>query len=226
MAEENIDEKVLSEEDSLDEPKKKKKKKKKKKVLSEEDSLDKPKKKKKKKKKVQSEEESLDKPIKKKKKKKKVPSKSTKVIEFPVKKWAIRLLIVLACVGGFFKMQESNKAKALAKTYMTSLAALNKLQISCTALWTEVGIAKVCDQDLGEKAIGKYAKEVKLTVIEGRSHRFTAEIKHKKGDRIFQVNKKGDLFLNTNGCLSKIMVMNPDVEFIHKMASTCKTPAS
>ena len=204
MAEENIDEKVLSEEDSSDKPKKKKKKKKK----------------------VQSEEDSLDKPIKKKKKKKKVPSKSTKVIEFPVKKWAIRLLIVLACVGGFFKMQESNKAKALAKTYMTSLAALNKLQISCTALWTEVGIAKVCDQDLGEKAIGKYAKEVKLTVIEGRSHRFTAEIEHKKGDRIFQVNKKGDLFLNTNGCLSKIMVMNPDVEFIHKMASTCKTPAS
>ena len=201
MAEENIDEKVLSEEDSSDKPKKKKKKKKK----------------------VQSEEDSLDKPI---KKKKKVPSKSTKVIEFPVKKWAIRLLIVLACVGGFFKMQESNKAKALAKTYMTSLAALNKLQISCTALWTEVGIAKVCDQDLGEKAIGKYAKEVKLTVIEGRSHRFTAEIEHKKGDRIFQVNKKGDLFLNTNGCLSKIMVMNPDVEFIHKMASTCKTPAS
>jgi len=226
MAEENIDEKVLSEEDSLDEPKKKKKKKKKKKVLSEEDSLDKPKKKKKKKKKVQSEEDSLDKPIKKKKKKKKVPSKSTKVIEFPVKKWAIRLLIVLACVGGFFKMQESNKAKALAKTYMTSLAALNKLQISCTALWTEVGIAKVCDQDLGEKAIGKYAKEVKLTVIEGRSHRFTAEIKHKKGDRIFQVNKKGDLFLNTNGCLSKIMIMNPDVESMQKMASNCKIPAS
>ena len=201
MAEENIDEKVLSEEDSSDKPKKKKKKKKK----------------------VQSEEDSLDKPI---KKKKKVPSKSTKVIEFPVKKWAIRLLIVLACVGGFFKMQESNKAKALAKTYMTSLAALNKLQISCTALWTEVGIAKVCDQDLGEKAIGKYAKEVKLTVIEGRSHRFTAEIEHKKGDRIFQVNKKGDLFLNTNGCLSKIMIMNPDVESMQKMASNCKIPAS
>jgi len=223
MAEEKIDEKVRSEVDSLEKPKKKKKKK----VQPEEDSLEKPKKKKKKK--VQSEEDSLDKPIKKKKKKKKkkkVPSKSTKVIEFPVKKWAIRLLIVLACVGGFFKMQESNKAKALAKTYMTSLAALNKLQISCTALWTEVGIAKVCDQDLGEKAIGKYAKEVKLTVIEGRSHRFTAEIEHKKGDRIFQVNKKGDLFLNTNGCLSKIMIMNPDVESIHKMASTCETPAS
>ncbi len=220
MAEEKIDEKVRSEEDSSDRPKKKKKKK----VRSEENSLDQPKKKKKKK--VQSEEGSLDQPKKKKKKKKKILSKGTKAIEFPVKKWAIRLLIVLACVGGFFKMQESNKANALAKTYMTSLAALNKLQISCTALWTEVGIAKVCDQDLGEKAIGKYAKEVKLTVIEGRSHRFRAEIEHKKGDRIFQVNKKGDLFLNTNGCLSKIMIMNPDVESIHKMASTCKTPAS
>ena len=220
MAEEKIDEKVRSEEDSSDRPKKKKKKK----VRSEENSLDQPKKKKKKK--VLSEEVSLDQPKKKKKKKKKILSKGTKAIEFPVKKWAIRVLILLACIGGFFQMQESNKAKALAKTYMTSLAALNKLQISCTALWTEVGIAKVCDQDLGEKAIGKYAKEVKLTVIEGRSHRFRAEIEHKKGDRIFQVNKKGDLFLNTNGCLSKIMIMNPDVESIHKMASTCKTPAS
>jgi hypothetical protein len=223
MAEENIDEKIQSEEDSSDKPKKKKKKKKKK-IQLEEGSIDKPKKKKKKK--VQSEEGSLDQPKKKKKKKKKALSKGTKAIEFPVKKWAIRVLILVACIGGFFQMQESSKAKALAKTYMTSLAALNKLQISCSALWSEIGIAKVCDQDLGEKAIGKYAKDVKLTIIEGRSHRFTAEIKHKEGDRVFQVNKKGDLFLNTDGCLSKIMIMNPDVESIQKMASNCKTPAS
>jgi hypothetical protein len=220
MAEDNIDEKIQSEEDSSEKPKKKKKKK----VQSEEDSLEKPKKKKKKK--VQSEEDSLEKPKKKKKKKKKILSKGSKAIEFPVKKWAIRVLILLACIGGFFQMQESSKTKALAKTYMTSLAALNKLQISCSALWTEVGIAKVCDQSLGEKAIGKYAKDVKLTIIEGRSHRFTAEIKHKDGDRVFQVNKKGDLFLNTDGCLSKIMIMNPDVESMQKMASNCKIPAS
>ena len=123
-------------------------------------------------------------------------------------------------------MQEASKAKALSKTYMTSLAALNKLQVSCSALWSEVGIAQVCNQDLGEKAIGKYAKELKLTIIEGRSHRFRAEVEHKEGDRIFQVDKKGDLFLNTDGCLSKIMIMNPDVESIQKMASNCKTPAS
>ena len=123
-------------------------------------------------------------------------------------------------------MQKSNEAKAIAKTYMVSLAALNKLQISCTALWSEVGIDKVCDQSLGEKAIGKYLKDVKLTVIEGRSHKFRADIQHKKGDKIFRVNKKGDMFLNTNGCLSKLSVMNPDVEQINRMASTCKTPSS
>jgi len=123
-------------------------------------------------------------------------------------------------------MQKSNEAKAIAKTYMVSLAALNKLQISCTALWSEVGIDKVCGQDLGEKAIGKYLKEVKLTVIEGRSHKFRADIQHKEGDKIFHVNKKGDLFLNTNGCLSKLSIMNPDVDQIHRMASTCKTPSS
>ena len=123
-------------------------------------------------------------------------------------------------------MQKSNEAKAIAKTYMVSLAALNKLQISCTALWSEVGIDKACDQALAEKAIGKYSKDVKLTVIEARSHKFRADIQHKKGDKIFRVNKKGDMFLNTNGCLSKLSIMNPDVEQINRMASTCKTPSS
>ena len=205
MAEEKLEEKTRSEDDSLDSPKKKKKKK------------------------TRSGDESLDSPIKKKKKKKKkkkVPSEDTKRSEFPFKKWIIRVLIAFAIVGGLYKARLSSQAKDVAKTYMVSLAALNKLQISCTALWSEVGIDKVCGQELGEKAIGKYLKEVKLTVIEGRSHKFRADIQHKEGDKIFHVNKKGDLFLNTNGCLSKLSVMNPDVEQINRMASTCKTPSS
>ena len=237
MAEEKLEEKTRSEDDSLDTPKKKKKKKKKK-IRLEEDPLDTPKKKKKKK--IRSEDDSPDTPKKKKKKKKKVRSKSSKEREspvkkiltalkegdVPVKKWALRILIVVGVLGGFHMMQKSNEAKAIAKTYMTSLAALNKLQISCTALWSEVGIDKACDQALAEKAIGKYSKDVKLTVIEARSHKFRADIQHKKGDKIFRVNKKGDMFLNTNGCLSKLSVMNPDVEQINRMASTCKTPSS
>ena len=208
MAEEKLEEKTPSKDEPSDSLKKKKKKKKKK---------------------TRSSDESLDSPIKKKKKKKKkkkVPSEDTKRSEFPFKKWIIRVLIALAIIGGFYKMQLSNQAKAIAKTYMVSLAALNKLQISCTALWSEVGIDQVCDQDLAEKAIGKYLKDVKLTVIEGRSHKFRADIQHKESDTIFRVNKKGDLFLNTNGCLSKLSIMNPDVEQIDRMASTCKSPSS
>ena len=192
-----------------------------KKIQSEDDSLDTPKKKK-----IRSKDDSLDTPKKKKKKKKKVRSKGSKEGDVPVKKWALRMLIVLGVLGGFYMVQKSNEAKAIAKTYMVSLAALNKLQISCTALWSEVGIDKVCDQALAEKAIGKYLRDVKLTVIEGRSHKFRADIQHKKGDKIFRVNKKGDLFLNTNGCLSKLSIMNPDVGQIQRMASSCKTPAS
>jgi hypothetical protein len=226
VAEEKLEEKTPSKDDPSDSLKKKKKKKKKKNRSSDE-SLDSPIKKKKKK--TRSGDESLDSPIKKKKKKKKkkkVPSEDAKRSEFPVKTWIIRVLIALAVIGGFYKMQLSNQAKAIAKTYMVSLAALNKLQISCTALWSEVGIDKVCDQALAEKAIGKYLRDVKLTVIEGRSHKFRADIQHKKGDKIFRVNKKGDLFLNTNGCLSKLSIMNPDVGQIDRMASTCKTPSS
>jgi len=220
VAEEKLDKKTQSKDDPSGSPKKKKKKK----IRSGDESLDSPKKKKKKK--IRSGDESLDSPKKKKKKKKKLPSEDAKRSEFPVKKWALRMLIVLGVLGGFYMVQKSNEAKAIAKTYMVSLAALNKLQISCTALWSEVGIDKVCDQALAEKAIGKYLRDVKLTVIEGRSHKFRADIQHKKGDKIFRVNKKGDLFLNTNGCLSKLSIMNPDVEQINRMASTCKTPSS
>ena len=223
MAEEKLEKNTQSIDESLDSPKKKKKKK----IRSGDESLDSLKKKKKKK--IQSGDESLGSPVKKKKKKKKkkkVPSEDAKKSEFPFRTWIIRILIALAIVGGLYKSRLSSQAKAVAKTYMVSLAALNKLQISCTALWSEVGIDKVCDQALGEKAIGKYLKDVKLTVIEGRSHKFRADIQHKEGDKIFRVNKKGDLFLNTNGCLSKLSIMNPDVEQINRMASTCKTPPS
>ena len=191
-----------------------------KKIQSKDDSLDTPKKKK-----IRSKDDPLDTPKKKKKKKKKTGSKGSDAGSSFAKKWIFRILIASAVIGGFHKMQLSNQAKATAKTYMVSLAALNKLQISCTALWSEVGIDKACDQALGEKAIGKYLKDVKLTVIEGRSHKFRADIQHKEGDKIFHVNKKGDLFLNTNGCLSKLSIMNPDVEQINRMASTCKTPS-
>ena len=180
----------------------------------------------KKKKKVRLEDDSQDPPKKKKKKKKKTSSKDSASGKSATKKWLIRGLILLALVGGIYQMRLSSQAKDIAKTYMISLAALNKLQVSCTALWSEVGIDKKCDQDLGEKAIGKYLKDVKLTIIESRSHRFTAQVQHKKGDKVFQVNKKGDLFLNTNGCLSPLRVMNPDIELVNKMANSCKTPAS
>ena len=216
MAEEKLEEKIPSKDDPSGSLKKKKKKK----IQLEEDSLDSPKKKKKKKKKVRSKgSKEGESPVKK-------ILTALKEGDVPVKKWVLRILIVFGVLGGFYMVQKSNEAKAIAKTYMVSLAALNKLQISCTALWSEVGIDKACDQALAEKAIGKYSKDVKLTVIEGRSHKFRADIQHKKGDKIFHVNKKGDLFLNTNGCLSKLSIMNPDVEQINRMASTCKTPSS
>ena len=216
MAEEKLDKKTQSKDDPSGAPKKKKKKK----IRSGDESLDSPKKKKKKKKKVRSKgSKEGESPVKK-------ILTALKEGDVPVKKWVLRILIVLAVLGGFYMVQKSNEAKAIAKTYMVSLAALNKLQISCTALWSEVGIDKACDQALAEKAIGKYSKDVKLTVIEGRSHKFRADIQHKKGDKIFRVNKKGDLFLNTNGCLSKLSIMNPDVKQIDRMASTCKTPSS
>ena len=130
-------------------------------------------------------------------------------------------------VVGFNKMQQSNRDKATSKGYALALSALDKMQLRCTVLWSEIGIDKVCSQKLGEMAIGKLKKDVELTVIEGRSHRFTAQAKAKRagGDKVFQVNKKGKLFLNVNDCLAEVRSLNPNVETIKKLESECKAPA-
>ena len=145
-----------------------------------------------------------------------------------VKKGLYGILIILVVVVGYKKIQQSSKDKATSKGYALALSALDKMQLRCTVLWSEIGIDKVCSQKLGEMAIGKLKKDVELKVIEGRSHKFTARAKAKQagGDKIFQVNKKGKLFLNVDGCLAEISVLNPTVKQIEKLESGCKSPVS
>ena len=169
-----------------------------------------------------------DSPRPKKKRKKKVRSKEATEQNPIIKKGIIAIIIILVVVFGFKKMQQSNKDKATSKGYALALSALDKMQLRCTVLWSEIGIDKVCSQSLGEMAIGKLKKDVELTVIEGRSHKFTARAKAKRtgGDKIFQVDKKGKLFLNADGCLAEISVLNPTVDYIKKLESQCKSSAS
>ena len=162
-----------------------------------------------------------------KKRKKKAQSRKP-IKENPlVKKGIMGILIILVVVVGFKKIQESNRNKATSKGYALALSALDKMQLRCTVLWSEIGIDKVCSQSLGEMAIGKLKKDVELTVVEGRSHRFTAQAKAKGagGDKVFQVNKKGKLFLNVDGCLAEVRSLNPNVKTIKKLESECKSPA-
>ena len=235
MPPENPKKKKLKKEDSLTPPdssgKPKKKKRKKEDLLSPSEASEKPKKKKRPK---EDSPAPLEKP-RKKKRKKKLKKKIKKKVNFKelvgqnplVKKGTYGLLIILVVVVGFQKMQQSSHDKATSKGYSLALSALDKMQLRCTVLWSEIGIDKACSQKLGEMAIGKLKKDVELTVIEARSHRFTAQAKAKGvgGDKIFQINKKGHLFLNVNGCLAKVSSLNPSADDIEKLAKKCKSPA-
>ena len=140
-----------------------------------------------------------------------------------VKKVAIGILLIIVVVIGFQKVQQVNRDKATSKGYALALSALDKLQLRCSVLWSEIGVDKVCSQRLAEMAIGKLKKDVELKVIEGRSQKFTAQAKAKGagGDKTFQINKKGKLFLNVNGCLAEIRVLNPTVEEIKRLEKQC-----
>jgi len=161
-----------------------------------------------------------------KKKRKKIPPKDSTKQNPMIKKGIYGLLIILVVVFGFRMIQQSNRDKATSKGYSLALSALDKMQLRCTVLWSEIGIDKACSQSLGEMAIGKLKKDVELKVIEARSHKFTAQArsKFKGSDKIFQVNKKGKLFLNVNGCLAEVSALNPTVEDIKRLEGTCKAP--
>ena len=164
----------------------------------------------------------------KKKVKKKVQSKKSVKTNLPIKKLLIGVLVIIASIYAFKGIQQSSKDKTTAKGYALALSALDKMQLRCTVLWSEIGIDKVCSQSLGEMAIGKLKKDVELTVIEGRSHRFTARAKAKEAgsDKVFQVNKKGKLFLNVNDCLAEVKVLNPTIKMIKRLESKCRSKVS
>ena len=110
----------------------------------------------------------------------------------------------------------------MSKGYSLALSALDKIQLRCTVLWSEIGIDKACTQSLATMAIGKLAKDIELKVVEPRSHRFLAKAKYKGDDKTFQVNKKGKLFLNVNGCVAEIRSLNPSFEEVQKLETKCK----
>ena len=167
-----------------------------------------------------------DLPRPKKKGKKKARPKDPAEQKALIKKVAIGILMIVVVIVGIEKMQQSNKDKATSKGYALALSALDKMQLRCTVLWSEVGIDKACTQALGEMAIGKLKRNVDLTVIESRSHRFTAQAKSKGSSKIFEVNKKGKLFLKVNGCLAEVHALNPTVDMIEKLEKKCNPPAT
>ena len=117
-------------------------------------------------------------------------------------------VVAVLVVASISKMVQSNLEKAeerkLAKRDMLLISALDKLHIACTVFWSGVGRGKSCSQDIWEKITDRHYRKVKVTVLKGDQYQFTATSRHAETNNIFQVDRKGNVYLNNDGCLEKV----------------------
>ncbi|KMP11198.1 hypothetical protein UR09_03950 [Candidatus Nitromaritima sp. SCGC AAA799-A02] len=153
----------------------------------------------------------------------------------PVKKTARKpsrkapwVTIVLTCVAVAWTYQagmENKEVKALSDKYNMSLAALDRMYLGCKAFWTEKGIYDPCPLSVMEKTLGKLKQEVEFKILEGRSHAFSVQVKHKENDKLFQVDKEGKIFLNVNGCMAEVRFLELTPKDVQSLENQCQAPA-
>ncbi len=139
--------------------------------------------------------------------------------------WQTVVLIILAIGGISWWSMQVMKKEALSEKFNLSLAALDKVYLGCKGFWETRGIYKNCDQAVADKLMGKRAQKVELTVIDGRPHKFTVQAKHKENDKIFQVDGKGKIFLNVNGCLSAVRFFTLTPDDVQALEAKCPSAA-
>lgn len=190
-------------------------------------------------------EEKPDKKLLKKKKKKKARKKTRSMEDFmkpdprvlrpgkkrlqkPAKKlskmipWVIGILGCLAMAWAYQAVMEKKAEKDIGDKYNVSLSALDRVYLGCKSFWSEAGNYDSCPLEVMEKTLGKLMKDVELKVIEGRSHAFKVQAKHKENDKIFQVNKQGEVFLNVNGCLAEVKFLELTPKQVQSLEKQCQ----
>lgn len=123
------------------------------------------------------------------------------------------------------------QAKAIGKQYNETLSALDKLYVGCKVFWSGKGLYKSCSQQIADQILGsKVAREkeeqVKVTVVEGEQRKFLAQARHLGNDKLFQLDRKGKLYLNTSGCLSEVVFVKLKLEDVQALENQCSPPAN
>lgn len=152
-----------------------------------------------------------------------LPPRKPPSILVRIRPWLIGVVILVVVVLTYQSGVERSKQKALGDKYNLSLSALDKIHLGCKVFWREKGNYNSCSQSIVEEILGslKNKEDVEITVVEGRSHKFTVRAKHREDDKIFQVDKEGKISLDVNGCLVEVRYLELTPEDVKALESKC-----
>ena len=172
------------------------------------------------------------------------PKKEKKVFKKKVKKKVLRKKpppnsnrkrlwrkTIIFLIGGLIlvginKMVQSSKDKAakfeITKQYGLIISSMDKLYFGCTVYWSGEGRGKSCTHDIWKEISGPRFNEIEVTILKGNKHEFTAQARHIKANKISQIDRKGDVYLNIDGCLAKVDFKDLTLENILALESKCR----
>ena len=137
------------------------------------------------------------------------------------RKFIITLVLLVLAGIGWFNWQAMEE-KAITEKYNLPLSVLDKAYVGCELHWKKNGVRKACSQSVVDGILKSSDPAVQVTVITGRKTKFSMRAQHAASDKIFQVDKEGDIYLNVNGCLAKVRFYTLTPKDMQVLESQCK----
>jgi len=137
------------------------------------------------------------------------------------------LIAVLFLVGLGKLIQvsfEMAEKKETTEQYALLISALDKLYFGCTVYWSGEGRGEDCSHDVWKRIADHRFDEIEVSILKGQEYEFAAQARHPENNKVFQVDHKGAVYLNVDGCLAKVTFNSLSLENIEALEKQC--PAS
>jgi len=134
----------------------------------------------------------------------------------------IRSLILLILIATTWLLLNDQDKKGRGDIDSAPIVALDKVYMGCEVLWLKQGPGKICSQSIVDTFFSDKEKNIQIDVVNGRGQKFLVKAKHQKSSKSYQINSKGIVFLDVNGCLVKVEEARLTKDDFETLEAKCK----
>jgi hypothetical protein len=134
----------------------------------------------------------------------------------------IRIIILLVLIAATWLLLEDQDKEGRGDFDSAPIVALDKIYMGCKVLWLKQGPGKHCTQSIVDTFFGDKEKDIQIVVANGMEQKFLVKARHQKSSKSYQINSKGIVFLDVNGCLVKIEAARLTKDDFEAFEAKCK----